>query len=79
MLGFRADPGDCLICGTAHCACGGPVVLRLLPQRDAMPAEVQSIEPPADLAPPVECDPPPPSFSTAEYKRAIHGPKKARR
>ncbi|MEP7304210.1 MAG: hypothetical protein ABJA98_01705 [Acidobacteriota bacterium] len=78
MLGFHADPGDCPICGTAHCACGGPITLQQLPQRDALLTHAQSIEPSAELAPPVECDPPPAPFSTAEYKRAVHGRKPRR-
>lgn len=28
----RPDPGDCLICGAAHCACGGgPILVQQLP------------------------------------------------
>lgn len=35
---FRHDPGDCLVCGAAHCACGGagePITVVQLPARDA--------------------------------------------
>jgi hypothetical protein len=33
----RIDPGDCPICGAAHCSCGGdgPILVEQLPQRDA--------------------------------------------
>ena len=76
MLGFRADPGDCPICGTAHCACGGPVDVVQLPQRDALrAATTQSVEPPAELLQPVAVDEPEPApFTTSNYR----GPKKPR-
>ena len=80
MLGFSADPGDCLICGTAHCACGGPVGVVVLSQRDAMQATAQSDEPPAELVQPVAvAEPEPAPFTTSNYQRAVHGPKRPRR
>jgi len=39
MGGWRNDPGECLICGAAHCSCGGgPIEVAQLPQRDAAAA-----------------------------------------
>jgi hypothetical protein len=72
-----------VICGAAHSACtadSGPILVTQLPARDARLAtgEVQSLEPPAELQPPV-LETEPPSFTTAEYARATHGVKKARR
>jgi len=38
----RHDPGDCPICGTAHCACGGgPIEIAQLPARDAAARALQ--------------------------------------
>jgi hypothetical protein len=33
----RGDPGECIVCGAAHCACGGggPIEVVQLPARDA--------------------------------------------
>ena len=33
----RHDPGDCLVCGAAHCGCGGTdkITVLQLPARDA--------------------------------------------
>jgi hypothetical protein len=78
---FRQDPGPCPICGAAHTACStdsGPITQVQLPQRDALAAMTQSVEPPAELAPTV-VDPVPIPFSTSEYKRATHGPPRPRR
>ncbi len=76
----RLDPGPCPICGAAHTACTadvGPIVMAPFPQRDALHLEAQPIEPPVELVvPPPE--PVPVSFSTAEYRRATHGPKARR-
>jgi hypothetical protein len=45
------DPGDCIICGAAHCTCGDHDVIEVvqLPARDAAAARMVS-EPP--LGPP---------------------------
>ncbi len=55
MQGFlHQDPGPCLICGTAHCACagGGATEVIQLPSRDAAAART-SLDPRLgpDLAP----------------------------
>ena len=76
---MRLDPGPCPICGQAHTACtadSGPIRVALVPQRDARLAtgEVQSLEPPAELQPPI-VETEAPSFTTAEYSRAKHGVK----
>ena len=77
---FREDPGLCPICGAAHTSCtsdSGPITIAQLPQRDAV-GEVQLVEPPAELEPPVVESVPAP-FSTAEYDRKKHGVKAPRR
>jgi hypothetical protein len=78
---FRQDPGPCPICGQAHSACTsspGPITLAQLPARDALQATAQSQEPPAELAP-IVTEPIPVPFSTSDYKRSEHGPKRPRR
>ena len=38
MIDFRrSDPGECLVCGAAHCSCGpgGPIAVPQAPMRDA--------------------------------------------
>jgi len=70
MWGFGADPGDCPICGTAHCTCGGPVLFVQLPQRDALMATTtQSDEPPVELLQPLAvAEPEPAPFTTSSYR-----------
>lgn len=64
----RPDPGPCPICGAPHTACttdSGPVTVPQLPARDALMAQAQSAEPPAELVPPIEETE---SFTTATYR-----------
>jgi len=61
----RNDPGDCPICGAAHCSCGGgPIAIAQLPARDAA-MQIQSTETPAELEPPPG---EPETFTTATYR-----------
>jgi hypothetical protein len=79
---FRQDPGLCPICDAPHCGCspGGADTVVILSQRDAMQATAQSDEPPAELVQPVAvAEPEPVPFTTSNYKRAVHGPKRPRR
>lgn len=88
---FRADPGLCPICDAPHCGCtpaggGGPDSVVILSQRDAMEATAHPMEPAAELphpqsdaGEPVIDDGDPEPFTTATYKRAVHGPKRPRR
>jgi len=73
----RQSPGSCPICGAAHTACTaagrGPILVPQLPARDGLYAEAQLRELPIEISAPVELDPGPGPFSTAEYSRAIHG------
>ena len=63
----RADPGECPICGAAHCSCGGgPIEVVQLPQRDAAAAAPEGGPP--DLAIVVAPAPAPESFTTATYR-----------
>jgi hypothetical protein len=87
---FRQDPGPCPICGAAHSACtadSGPITLVQLPQRDALQAQaiepsVQTHEPPAELQRPSDdgvdgvMGEGPEPFTTANYDRKKHGPKR---
>ncbi len=75
---FRIDPGLCPICDAPRCGCtpGGPDSVIVLGQRDAMLAEAQTVESPAELVQPAIAEVEPVSFTTSSYKRAIHGPKK---
>ena len=46
MMSFpRGDPGECLVCGAAHCTCGGTpeTVLVQLPNRDAVAARSAAV------------------------------------
>jgi hypothetical protein len=66
MTTGRRDPGDCLICGAAHCSCGddrGPIVVDQLPQRDAAAA----LETTAQAAA-IQATLPPESFTTGSYR-----------
>lgn len=62
----RHDPGDCLICGAAHCSCGGSDTIEVvqLPARDAAvalalaPAALEQLGDGSDGR----------SFSTATYR-----------
>jgi len=66
----RSDPGACLVCGAAHCACGGGGSLTTvqLPARDA--AELARVPLVAELGDGADGRP----FSTGTYR----GIKKAR-
>ena len=67
----RTDPGDCPICGAAHCACGGgPIEVVQLPQRDAAAAlelrlELQPVPLKADE---VQAALPPGEFTAGTYR-----------
>jgi hypothetical protein len=64
----RTDPGECPICGAAHCACGdsGPIAIVQLPARDAAAAaEVPHVPLVAEL---VQETLAPGSFTTATYR-----------
>jgi hypothetical protein len=71
------DPGPCIVCGAPHTTCVAPgtptaIVIPQLPCRDGLVGE-RVVPVPAAAAVPLE---PPPSFTTATYRRAIHGPKR---
>jgi hypothetical protein len=68
----RRDPGECIVCGAAHCSCGGGVVVEVvqLPARDAVASVDVAAAPPA-LGDGSDGR----AFSTATYR----GSKKARR
>ncbi len=74
----RTDPGDCIVCGAAHCSCGGPgrEVVQL-PNRDAARASSDPLlgtlaapagEVNAGDPAPRQSTLPPGSFSTATYR-----------
>lgn len=64
---FRTDPGDCLVCGAPHCACGGgPIVVVQLPQRDAAAAVTPAF---ALVAEQVQATLPPGQVTTGTYRR----------
>ena len=63
----RTDPGECLVCGAAHCSCGGTASIEVvqLPARDA--AAALALASPAVAAPLGDgADRRP--FSTATYR-----------
>ncbi len=70
----RVDPGECLVCGAAHCACtdSGPVIVSALPQRDASAAAAQALVP--SLADQVQATLPPGAFTTGTYRRLKKSP-----
>jgi hypothetical protein len=62
---FGEDPGDCIVCGAAHCACGGgPIEIAQLPARDAAAARARGLELRAEI---VQATLPPGQFTTATY------------
>lgn len=64
-MGGRADPGDCPICGAAHCSCTGAgpgLQLVQLPARDAAAAARPLV---ADV---VQATLPPDHFTTGTYR-----------
>jgi hypothetical protein len=64
----RSDPGECLICGAAHCACvaGGPLVVQQLPA--SADCEAVSSAPPL-VADAVQATLPAGSFTSGTYRR----------
>lgn len=66
---FRMDPGPCPVCDAPHTTCTAPMTVtsQLLPMRDA--AAVAKTPPPA--APALA----PNEFTSATYRRALHGRK----
>jgi len=64
---IRTDPGECIICGAAHCACGGGGAIEVvqLPQRDARQAELAGVPLVAEL---VQTTLPPGHFTSATYR-----------
>jgi len=77
----RTDPGECPVCGAAHCACGpsGPITVVQLPARDHASARTSSDRLlGTEAAPALEAgaiDSAPSSFTTATYR----GRQKAKR
>lgn len=71
MALFRQDPGPCPVCGAPHTACTAPntaaMTTALLPCRDAAQAAAAAVTPPP--APALG----PQDFTTASYRRALHG------
>ena len=64
---FRSDPGDCLLCGAAHCSCGGgPIEIAQVPQRDAAAARELPAVP--LVAETVQATLEPGSFTSATYR-----------
>jgi hypothetical protein len=64
---FRQDPGPCLICGAAHCSCGGgPILVELLPATAA--ARVIPVPLPPLAADAIQATLPPESFTSATYR-----------
>jgi hypothetical protein len=64
----RSDPGDCLICGAAHCSCGGgPIEVVQLPARDAASRPIVVPLPPLQ-ATAVQASLPAGTFTTATYR-----------
>lgn len=64
----RHDPGDCLVCGTAHCACGpsGAITVVQLPARDGVAQQTVAHPLQADA---VQATLSPGSFTTGTYRR----------
>ena len=71
-MGLFSDPGDCVICGAAHCSCdAGPIAIPQLPARDAAHGlMVDAPRAPAvadpDAAPPAL---PADTFTSGTYRR----------
>ena len=66
---LRTDPGDCPICGAAHCACGGgPIEQVQLPQRDAA-AALERRASNGTAAEAVQATLPPGQFTSGTYRR----------
>ena len=65
---FRMDPGPCPICDAPHTICTAPhpesMTTTMLPNRDAAAAAKRAADAPA---------PPPVEFTSATYRRALHG------
>ena len=67
MRPWKQDPGPCIVCGTAHCACAvdsGAIAIVQLPNRDAMPAPA-AVPLVAEV---VQQTLPPGQFTTATYR-----------
>lgn len=62
------DPGDCPICGTAHCACIGGEAGIGIPQMPARDAETAAPPPASALSAKTET-----TFTTKTYSRKKHG------
>jgi hypothetical protein len=59
---WRTDPGDCIVCGAAHCACtgdDGPTVIEQLPATATARTRARSVDP----------TPPSGPFNTGTYRR----------
>jgi hypothetical protein len=65
---WGSDPGECPICGAAHCSCdGGPIEIAQLPARDAAVARERVR--PLLVAETVQATVPPNTFTSATYRR----------
>jgi len=64
----RSDPGDCLVCGAAHCACAGEGVMvqQLRASADQVPGEPAAGVP--TVADKVQATLPPGQFTTGTYR-----------
>ena len=71
MSDWRHDPGACIVCGAAHCACGGgPITIVQLPARDAAALEARRRGPTLPPGPfqPVSID-----AQSPRHDRRTHG------
>jgi hypothetical protein len=70
----RRDPGACIVCGAAHCACGGgPIAIVQLPARDGAAVELTGLPLVAEI---IQASLPAGQFTTATYRG---DPRKRRR
>ncbi len=67
MFFFKRDPGECIVCGAAQCACGGAAIAR--PQTPCLDARARL----ALAADRIQATRPPGQVTTAMSRRARHG------
>jgi hypothetical protein len=67
------NPGQCIVCGAAHSACGpkGPIEIVQFPARDA--AAAAELQRPPLVAELVQATWPPGQFTTGTYRRKPRG------